>query len=64
MEVSDVDTFVEMWDGVEACVRQITGHMRSNLKARLNAIHCDEKSDIIAHLNEMDSITNNSQVGT
>ena len=56
MEVSDVDTFMEMWNAVEARVRQITGHMRSNLKARLNAIHCDEKSDVIAHLNEMDSI--------
>ena len=56
MEISEFKTFHEMWDAVEVRVERIMLHQKSNLKGRLNQMYCDEKGNVITHLQEMESI--------
>ena len=56
MVISEFRTFHEMWGAVEVCVERVTLHQKSNLKGRLNQMYCDEKGNIVTHLQEMESI--------
>jgi hypothetical protein len=56
MEISEVKTFYEMWETVKTHIEQITMHQKSNLKSRLNQMYCNEKDDVVTHLQEMESI--------
>ena len=56
MEFVELETFYEMWKAIETCTEKITLHQKSNLKGRLNQMYCDEKTNIITHLEEMESI--------
>ena len=56
MEISSLKDFQKMWKKVEERIEEITMHTRSNLKGRLNTMYCNERGNVITHLNEMESI--------
>jgi hypothetical protein len=56
MEISETGVFHEVWKALETCIERITLHQKSNLKGRLNQMYCNEKDDVIAHLQEMESV--------
>jgi hypothetical protein len=56
IEISEFKHFDEMWTAVETHVEHITLHQKSNLKGRLNQMYCDDKGNVLTHLQEMESI--------
>lgn len=56
MEISEFKMFHEMWKAIETRIERITLHQKSNLKGRLNQMYCNEKDNILTHLQEMESI--------
>ena len=56
MEISEFKKFHEMWEAVEVHIERITPRLKSNLKRRLSQMHCNEKDNVIAHLQEMEWI--------
>ena len=56
MEVAGLGTFHEMWEGVEDRIERITKHQKSNLRGRLNLMTCDKRSNLLTHLDDMESI--------
>jgi hypothetical protein len=56
MEISEFKHFHEMWNAVETRVERITLHQKSNLKGRLNQMYCDDKGNVLTHLQDMESI--------
>ncbi|KAF9646658.1 hypothetical protein BDM02DRAFT_3262142 [Thelephora ganbajun] len=56
MEILEFKMFYEMWEAVEVHMERITLHQKFNLKGRLNQMCCNEKDNILMHLQEMESI--------
>ena len=52
MELLRFETFREMWEAVERRMVRSTRH----LKAKLNRICCDERGNVVTHLEEIESI--------
>ena len=45
-----------MWKALETRFEALTEHQKSNLKGRLYQMVCNEKDNVIAHLDDMESI--------
>ena len=56
LEISENKRFCDMWKAVEARIEQITLHQKSSLKGRLNQMYCNEKDNVLTHLEEMEKI--------
>ena len=52
----DHEHFCDIWSAMEGRFENVTRHQKSNLKGRIHSMTCGEKENVIAHLEEMESI--------
>ena len=56
IDISKHKHFYDMWKALETRFEGLTEHQKSNLKGRLYQMVCMEKDNVIAHLEEMESV--------
>ena len=56
IDISKDKHFCGMWKALETRFEALTEHQKSNLKGRLYQMVCNEKDNVITHLEEMESI--------